>query len=307
MTIPLPPRNGVVASAWQLPAGAWPTVLDGLCAQFTAIGRDEWRGRIERGLVCDALGVPITLATPYRVGLEVRYYREVANEARIPFAEGIVHVDAHFIVADKPHFLPVTPAGRHVEETLLARLMRRFDNPHLVPLHRIDRATAGLVLFSTQPATRARYQALFPERRIRKHYEALAPALPQQVFPQVRATRLVRGEPFFRMCEVAGGANSETRIDVLDRDGEIWRYALEPVTGKKHQLRVHMAALGAAIVNDGFYPVLAAVGKKPAGGRTVADLVPDDFGKPLKLLAKHLAFIDPLSGRQQQFESRLSV
>ena len=304
MTIPLPPRNGVVASSWQLPPAARATVLDGLCAQFAAIGRDEWLGRIERGLVCDAQGAPITATTAYRVGLVVRYYREVADEVRIPLAEGIVHVDEHFIVADKPHFLPVTPGGRHVEETLLARLMRRFDNPHLVPLHRIDRATTGLVLFSTNPATRARYQALFPERRIRKHYEALAAPLPRLAFPQVRATRLVRGEPFFRMREVAGSANSETRIDVLERRGEVWRYALEPVTGKKHQLRVHMAALGAAIVNDDFYPALASA---EIGGCARADHAPDNFCKPLQLLAKRLAFIDPLSGRRQEFESRMSL
>jgi tRNA pseudouridine32 synthase/23S rRNA pseudouridine746 synthase len=298
MTIRPPPSNGVTASRLQLPPGPWLTVLDGLCGHFTAIGRETWRERIVRGRVLDEHGAAITLTTPYRIGLCIHYYREVVDEPRIPFVESIVYADEHLLVADKPHFLPVTPAGNHVEETLLARLMRRFDNRDLVPLHRIDRVTAGLVLFSTNPATRARYQALFRDRRIEKSYEALAPALPQLEFPLTRATRLVRGEPFFRMQEVAGAPNSETRIDVLDRCGETWRYALAPLTGRKHQLRVHMAALGAAIVNDGFYPQLTT---QDAHARH-----DDDYSRPLKLLAKELAFVDPVTGLERRFESGLA-
>src|SRR3546814_8954118 len=119
-----------------------------------------------------------------------------------------------------------------------------LGNPALVPLHRIDRDTAGLVLFSANPSTRAVYQALFRERRIHKRYECIAPALPGMSFPLVRHTRLVPGEPFFRMQEVEGAPNSETRIGVLECSDALWRYALEPVTGRKHQLRVHMAGLG---------------------------------------------------------------
>jgi tRNA pseudouridine32 synthase/23S rRNA pseudouridine746 synthase len=185
-------------------------------------------------------------------------------------------------------------------ETLLARLGRRFDNPHLVPLHRLDRMTAGLVLFSVNPRTRARYQAMFPARAIAKHYEALAPALPRVSFPLVRSTRMQRGEPFFLVREVPGVPNTETRIDVLERSGGgIWRYALTPVTGRTHQLRVHMAGLGAPIVNDDFYPAPLSADR---AGRP-----PDDYAKPLKLLARRLAFIDPLSGQQREFETGLRL
>lgn len=289
------PRDDRVASRLQLPPGGWATVLDCLSDRFPAISRGLWQQRMARGDVTDAQGRALEAAHPFRVGLEIRYFREVPDEAPIPFHERILHVDDHLLVADKPHFLPVAPAGDHVEQTLLMRLRRGTGNHDLVPLHRIDRATAGLVLFSVNPRSRAQYQALFREGRIAKAYEALAPALPGLAFPHVRRSRLVRGEPFFRMREADGAANSETRIDVLDANGPHWRYRLQPVTGRKHQLRVHMAALGAAIVNDAWYPRIAAVPVRP------------DFARPLQLLAKRLSFVDPLDGEPREFTSLQAI
>ncbi|KGM51765.1 hypothetical protein N792_08925 [Lysobacter concretionis Ko07 = DSM 16239] len=282
--------DGVAASRLQLPAGPWATVLQALCAHFPAVDAATWSARFARGRVLDAAGRPIAADAAYRVGMAVHYFREVVQEAAIPFAERVLHIDADLLVADKPHFLPVMPAGAFVRETLLARLQQSLGLPDLVPLHRIDRGTAGLVMFSVNPATRNHYQALFREQRILKRYEALAAALPDREFPCVRRSRLQAGEPFFRMQEIAGPPNSESRIDVLERAGDVWRYALEPVTGKKHQLRVHMAALGAAILNDRFYPALH-------------EEVADDYGRPLKLLARSLRFVDPLTGEMRQFES----
>jgi tRNA pseudouridine32 synthase/23S rRNA pseudouridine746 synthase len=247
-----------------------------------------------RGRVVDSDGKWLTPDTPFRVGLEVHYYREVPDETPIPFEETVLYADADLLVADKPHFLPVMPAGGHVHETLLGRLIRRTGNVGLVPLHRIDRETAGLVLFSTNPQTRAMYQALFRERRIEKSYEALAPALPDIEFPNTRTSRIETGEPFFRMQEVEGPANSETQIDVIERGDGFWRYALTPVTGRKHQLRVHMAALGAPILNDPIYP---SVVHRPAG----------DYSAPLQLLARSLSFIDPLTGSPRQFSSGFNL
>lgn len=294
MRVRPPAIDGTPASHLQLPPGPWATVLDGLCARFPGIDRSTWLARMERGRVLDAAGRALAADAAYRVGADVYYYREVSHEPRIPFEEAVLHVDEHLVVADKPHFLPVTPTGGFVNDTLLARLVRRLGNPALVPLHRIDRGTAGLVLFSANPASRARYQALFRERRIAKHYEALAPALPEVHFPQVRVSRLVTGEPFFRMREAAGAPNSESRIEVLEREGDIWRYGLEPVSGRKHQLRVHMATLGAPILHDPFYPDLA----EAAG---------DDFHRPLQLLARTLRFTDPLSGAKRRFDSRFEL
>ncbi len=293
--MPAPPAiNGVSASRLQLPPGPWATVLDALCARFPAVDRETWRNRFARGQVLDTEGRPLYEHAAFRVGAEIHYYREVPAETRLAVEETILHVDEHLIVVDKPHFLPVIAGGGYVTETLLARLVRRFGDIGIAPLHRLDRLTAGVMLFSTNPATRARYQALFRTHAIHKRYEAIAPPLPAAVWPLERHSRLVRGEPFFLTRETEGEPNAFTRIEVIERGPEAWHYALEPLTGRKHQLRVQMAALGAPILNDPLYPVLAVQ-------------APDDLERPLKLLARSLSFTDPLDGLVRTFESRLRL
>lgn len=284
-------------STLHLPQGDWSTVLDCLCDHFPTIDRATWLDRFARGRVLGTDGQPLDVTQAYQVGLRVHYFREVPNEQPIPFEERILYLDEHLLVADKPHFLPVMPAGSYVNETLLARLSKRLGNSDLVPIHRIDRLTAGLVLFSTNPASRGAYQALFRERRIDKHYEAICPALPALAFPRVERLHMVDGEPFFLMRKGDGEPNSETRIEVLERRGELCRYALYPVTGRKHQLRLQMATLGAGICNDPFYPELIERARREQ----------DDYARPLKLLARGLAFDDPLSGAPRRFESQLSL
>ncbi len=291
-----PVLDGVPASRLQLPPGPWATVLEALAAHFPQVPAAVWRARIARGRVLAADGRPVAPETPYRIGAEIGYYREVADEPAIDAVEQVLHVDDDLVVADKPHGLPVAPTGAFVTQTLLTRLIRRLDNPQLVPLHRIDRGTAGLVLFSANPATRGRYQALLREARIDKTYEALAPALPALSLPHVHRSRLVRGTPFFRMQEIEGTANSETRVDVIARGaGDLWHYRLQPVSGRKHQLRVHMAALGAPILFDPWYPQL-----REARDATASP-------PPLQLLARTLAFADPLDGRPRRFDSALRL
>lgn len=295
---PLLSRDGVPASTVHLPRGDWTTVLDALCARFPKIAPDEWRERMCRGIVLDADGRSIEPERAYRYGMLVRYFREVRAETPIPFEATVLYRDEHLVIADKPHFLPVMPAGIHARETLLTRLIEQLDIPQLVALHRIDRGTAGLVMLSPNPNTRAQYQALFreqnrdqsSERRMRKYYEALAPALPQLTFPHIRRSRIAKAAQFFRMHEIAGTPNSETTIDVRARHDTHWHYALQPRTGRTHQLRVHLAALGAGILGDRLYPVL-----QPEA--------PDDYTRPLQLLARALEFIDPLTGARRRFES----
>ncbi|HET8711198.1 MAG TPA: pseudouridine synthase [Spongiibacteraceae bacterium] len=282
------------ASTFVLPPGHWQTIFECLCENFPTIAPERWRDRFMRGRVLDDNNLPLDIERSYRPGLRVFYFREVPDEKPIPFFESIIHADAHLIVVDKPHFLPVTPVGNYVEQTLLARLIKHFSNADIVPLHRIDRHTAGLVLFSAQRSSRAQYQTLFRDRQIEKIYEAIAPALPDLEFPLLRRSRIERGEPFFLSREATGTINTETRIEILERGADYWRYELYPVTGKKHQLRVHMAALGAPICNDAFYPC-------------VREEFFDDYAKPLKLLARELRFVDPLTGNKHHFVSTITL
>jgi tRNA pseudouridine32 synthase/23S rRNA pseudouridine746 synthase len=222
--------------------------------------------------------------------MRIWYYRELEEETPIPFEEAILFRDEHLLVVDKPHFLPMIPTGRFLRETLLVRLKRRLALPHLTPIHRLDRETAGVVIFSHNLATRGTYQSMFQKRVIRKTYEALAPLLPGREFPFTYRSRMVDGEKFFVMKEEEGEPNSETLVELIERRGSLARYRLHPHTGRKHQLRLHMASLGAPILNDAFYPVAL-----PCKG--------DDFSAPLQLLARRIAFEDPLTGEARSFAS----
>ncbi len=265
-------------------------MLEFLQQFFPEVGAATWLARMHKGEVVDADGLRIMPDHGYRAGALIYYYRELEVETLVPFEELILFQDEHLLVVDKPHFLPVIPSGRYLHETLLVRLKRKLQLEHLTPIHRLDRETAGVILFSHNPASRGDYQSLFHKREMNKVYEALAAPLPGRQLPLSYRSRMVAGEPFFRMQEVSGEINAETHIEMLENRGEVALYRLRPVTGKKHQLRVHMAALGIPIINDRFYPQLLA--EKA-----------DDFSQPLQLLARSISFKDPYTGRERYFES----
>jgi tRNA pseudouridine32 synthase/23S rRNA pseudouridine746 synthase len=290
LNTPLPTVEGIGPSCLRLPDGPWKNILEYLEERFPNIKSATWISRMSKGEVVDERGFPLSAGSPCRRGTFVFYYRELEQETPIPFVENILYQDDHILVADKPHFLPVMPSGRFLRETLLVRLKKRLNLKHLVPIHRIDRETAGVVIFSHNPETRGNYASLFHKREIRKVYEALAPTLSGEHFPMIHRSCLAEGEPFFRMQEVEGIPNSETRIDVLENMGNMTLYRLTPVTGRKHQLRVHLAALGIAIINDKLYP-------------DVQPCEADDFSCPLKLLARAVSFPDPLTGQARYFKS----
>ena len=290
----LPTKNGVGPSCVGLPAGNWRSITDFLVERFPAITREVWLERMTHQLVMDEFGGLVTPERPYPGPMRIYYYRAVDVEARIPFEEAVLYQDDHLVVADKPHFLPVTPSGHYLQETLLVRLKKRLGIDTLIPIHRIDRETAGLVLFSTQPDERNAYQAMFRDHAVTKHYEAIAPWRQDLTWPITRKSRIVEDEPFFRQREVPGPPNSETHMDVIEKSGGFARYALSPVTGKKHQLRVHMNALGLPILNDRMYP-------------PVAETPDDDYRLPLQLLAKSIAFTDPVTGQARHFQSQRTL
>ncbi|MBD8050804.1 pseudouridine synthase [Limnohabitans radicicola] len=292
----IPMRTGVSPSMVALPAGHWPTVLDFLAERLPVVTRQAWAERIASGQVLQENGQPVVEAQAYASGQRLYYYRSVEDEPELPEHETIVFEDEHLLVADKPHFMPVTPSGKYVQQSLLVRLKRQTGCADLSPIHRIDRETAGLVLLSKQPQDRNAYQALFRDRRVHKTYEAVAARPAGAILPQVHRSRLEEDALFFRMREVAGEPNSETHVRLLREAGEHALYELSPVTGKRHQLRVHMLALGTPIESDQFYPKVL---KGPDDA--------EDFRQPLQLLARSVTFTDPVTGQSRHFTSERNL
>jgi len=288
--------NGVGASSVVLPEGSWPTLADFLAQRFPAVARDDWLQRMARGEVLDAQGQALPPDALYRPRHRIYYYRLLAQEPAIPFEAAVLYQDDWLVVADKPHFLPVTPSGRYVQQTLLVRLKRELGIDTLTPMHRIDRDTAGLVLFTVQPHTRNLYQTLFRERSVRKQYEAIAPYRADFDYPLTYRSRLAESAAFMQMQEIPGKPNAQTIVTLLETRGSLARYALRPVSGQKHQLRAHMAALGMPILNDRIYPHLY-----PDEG------LDQDYSRPLQLLARSVAFIDPVTGAERHFASRRAL
>ena len=291
---PPPMRDGVSASCVVAPVGAWSTVLDFLAERFGNVPHHEWRRRLGAGEVTDDQERVVDAASPYRVAQRLYYFRALPAEPRIPFEATVLWRDEHLLVVDKPHFLPVLPSGKYLQETVLVRLKRALGLEDLSPIHRIDRDTAGLVLFSVQRSSRAAYHELFRKREVDKSYEAIAPWNPHLPWPLRRQSRLAPAAHFMQQMEVAGTPNTLTDIAPLEVHGALARYALKPLTGHRHQLRVHMAALSLPLVGDGIYPTLTPEGCT-------------DFSLPLQLLAQSIAFTDPLSGQPREFQSQRTL
>lgn len=326
---PLPVRDGVNATRLTVPDSGWDTILAYVLHRWGHVDPAGILERFRAGEVRAADGTPVTEHTPLSAHDFVWYYRSVPQEAPIPFPITVLHQDEHLLVADKPHFLPTTPGGRFVQESALVRLRNQLGLDHLVPMHRLDRATAGVVMFSTNPDTRGAYQVLFERRQIWKVYEAVS-ALPDGGaavrFPLTYRNRMdkVKGvltartldygpresgrclaqatRPGRKTNRPTVGANAQTRIELIGTGVSAGTWAgagvahlrLHPRTGRTHQLRVHLAALGLGILNDPFYPVLL-------------DAAPDDYDRPLQLLAQTIGFTDPLTGAPRQFSSQLAL
>ncbi|MFT5707050.1 MAG: tRNA pseudouridine32 synthase/23S rRNA pseudouridine746 synthase [Oceanospirillaceae bacterium] len=267
------------------------TVLEYLIIKFPYIDAHIWRQRITDGKVHYHDESLITAQSLFEPQQRIYYYREVENEPSIPFKETIIFQDEHVLVAYKPNFLPVTPGGIYVNECLQNRLRSSTGIEALQTLHRLDRVTAGLVIFSINPKTRHDYHQLFKTRQIHKTYQAIANiSSSENLIGQEWEVknRIVQGEPRFRMCLAEGEANSHSVIRCLQQSADKALFELNPVTGKTHQLRVHMQALGWPILNDKYYPQLQP-------------LSADNYSTPLQLLAKQLQFVDPVTQQPRSF------
>ncbi|MFI2377757.1 RluA family pseudouridine synthase [Streptomyces sp. NPDC018964] len=290
---PLPQRDGVDPVRVRLPAGEqWATVREHLAQRLSAAGPGVVDGMFAAGLVVGADGRAVPADAPYAPGMCVWFHRDLPAEVPVPFPLEVVHRDEHIVVVDKPHFLATTPRGGHVAQTALARLRRELGVPQLSAAHRLDRLTAGLVLFTVRPEERGAYQTLFRDRLVRKEYEAVAPYDPSLDLPRTVRSRIVKERGVLTAEEVGGEPNAVTRVELAaHRADGLGRYRLVPGTGQTHQLRVHMNALGVPILGDPLYPEVAA--PVPAG----------DFRRPLQLLARTLEFTDPVTGVEHRFSS----
>jgi tRNA pseudouridine32 synthase/23S rRNA pseudouridine746 synthase len=277
-----------------LPAGHWPDLLSFLLSRFRHVSREVWLGRFAEGRVWDSEQRPCHPDMPYRPGLALFYQREEIQETPVPFCEQVLYRDERLLVVDKPHFLACMPAGQHQRETLLYRLQHRLNLPNLSALHRLDRETAGVMLLCIDPRCRDAYQALFRLRQVQKTYHAIARFRPELPFPRHYRSHLQERADSFLMEEVAGEINSETAMAILAHNDQWARYQLQPLTGKKHQLRLHMAQLGIPIRHDRWYP-------------TLRPTVSDDFSQPLQLLAKEIRFIDPYTNEARCFSSQQTL
>ncbi|MFF5145767.1 RluA family pseudouridine synthase [Streptomyces sp. NPDC013157] len=282
---PLPQRQGVDPVRVRLPfSEEWATVGEYLVARLSGAAPGVVEEMLNSGFVVDVDGQSVAAHAPYTPGRYLWFHRDLPPEVPVPFPLRVVHRDDHLVVVDKPHFLATTPRGSHVTETALARLRRELGIPALGAAHRLDRLTAGLVMFTVRPEERGAYQTLFSERRVRKEYEAIAPYDPSLAVSRTVRSRILkeRGVPAAR--EIDGEPNAETLVELVERRGDLGRYRLTPHTGQTHQLRVHMSTLGVPILGDPLYPVV--MGPVPDG----------DFRRPLQLLARRLEFTDPVTG-----------
>jgi tRNA pseudouridine32 synthase/23S rRNA pseudouridine746 synthase len=288
---PLPQHDGIDPVHLRLPVGdAWATVRDHLVARL-APGAEVIDAMLLDGAFVDAEGRPVTPDAPYAPGASVWFHRERRPETPVPFGLRVVYRDEHIVVADKPHFLATTPRGSHIAETALVRLRRKLGIGTLTAAHRLDRLTAGLVLFTVLPGERGAYQSLFRDRRIDKEYEAVAPYDPGLALPRTVRSRIEKERGVLAAREVPGEPNAVSRIELLEHRTGLARYRLLPHTGRTHQLRVHMNALGLPILGDPLFP--GVTGPVPD----------DDFRRPLQLLARVLAFTDPVTGLAHRFIS----
>lgn len=286
-----PPRDGLPASRLRVRPGDPEHALALLQARFPHA--PDWAQRLQAGEVLNARHLPLQAHSPCPAGSLLWYWRSAEPERLRPVEIPVLHRCEQLLVVDKPAFMAVTPGGRHVRDTVLLRLQQQLDLPGLSPLHRLDRDTRGVLAFALHAATRGAYQRLWRERAVHKVYEAIAPWRDALSLPRVVRHRLLEpeGPGFMQMQVVDGEPNAETQLECLQRlDGGLALYRLQPRTGRKHQLRAQMAALGLPIVGDRIYPELL-----PEAA--------DDFSRPLRLLARSLRFVDPIDGRERCFES----
>jgi tRNA pseudouridine32 synthase / 23S rRNA pseudouridine746 synthase len=295
---PLPQRHGLDAVRLRTPDdGPWTTMRDHLVARLPRVEPARIDAMLRAGAIVDRHG-PVDPRAPYRPREFLWFHRELPDEVPVPFPVDVLHRDDEVLVVDKPHFLATIPRGRHIVETVLVRLRRELGLPELSPAHRLDRVTAGVLLLVVRRERRGTYQTLFRDRRVHKTYEAVAPHDPGLALPRTVESRIVKERGVLLAREVPGPPNARTHVELLEHRGGLARYRLTPLTGRTHQLRLHLRGLGVPILGDRFYGT--------ASGEP-EDAALDDWTRPLQLLATTLEYPDPRTGAPRRFTTRRTL
>lgn len=287
---PLPIRDGLGPTRIRMPdAAQFGTILDYLVDRFPQ-DSTRLREKMDLGEIVDASGNPLVAESPIVPRTDIYLYRDPPIEPVVPFATPILHRDENLLVVDKPHFLATMPRGKYIARSALVVLRRELDLPELSPVHRLDRLTAGVLMFTVRREVRRAYQELFADRAVTKVYDAVARYEPSLSLPVTLRSRMIKERGVLRAEEIPGKPNAETFVELSEHDGRHGMYTLHPRTGRTHQLRLQMNSIGIPILGDNFYPEFY-------------DVAGDDYSTPLQLLARSIEFRDPFSGEQRRFES----
>jgi len=250
---------------------------------------DDAAAKVLAGEVVCADGSVVDETTELSAGAYIYWYRDLPDEVVVPFDVPVLYRDENIVVVDKPHFLATMPRGGHVVQTALVRLRRSLGLSELSPAHRLDRLTAGVLVFTARREVRGAYQTMFAAGAVSKTYLARSSAGTLAEPVEIR-NRIVKRRGSLQAVIEPGAVNAVTFVEPAG-DG---LFRLTPSTGRTHQLRVHMNSLGLSIDGDPLYP-------------TVLDVAAGDFSTPLQLLAHRLAFTDPVTGVEREFVSERTL
>lgn len=274
---------------------SWSTMRDHLLDRLPRLTPEQIDQMLAEGRFVDDTAQPLSADSAYRPHTFIWFHRDLPDEVEVPYEIEVLHRDEQIVVIDKPHFLSTIPRGQHIRQSVVVRARDQLGLPELAPAHRLDRITAGVLLLTTERRWRGPYQGVFEHRRATKVYEAIGPVDDGLTFPQVVRSHIVKERGVLQAYEIPGAEpNAETVIELLEQRNGLGRYRATPRTGKTHQIRLHMLRLGLPIINDPFYPELR-------------DIPVDDFSAPLQLLARELAFTDPITGAERHFTSHRAL
>lgn len=294
---PLPQRFGLDAARIRTPqvvtgAAPWTTLRAHLHDRLTKVDNLRIDAMLTAGNYVDDAGDPFPIDAPFVPDQVIWFHRDLPDEVRVPFDIEVLHADDRIVVVDKPHFLATIPRGQHIVQTVLVRMRAELDLPALAPAHRLDRATAGVLMLTTERRWRGNYQNVFRDRLAHKTYLAVAACRDDLTFPSTVRSHIVKERGVLQAQEFDDRPpNSQSLVELVERRGKRALYRITPRTGRTHQIRLHMARLGVPILNDPFYPL-------------IIDVPRDDFRAPLQLLAESLSFQDPIDGSTRQFVTR---